>query len=364
MEVRSPQVPIKRYTRALQPYERLEEEWATFNELPVEGMVVCSSGSAALHLALEAFRLPPGSEVLVPDYTMVACARAVTLAGLTPVFVDCGDDLNLDVELVAKEVGGVNSVGVVMAVHVYGRRCDMDALDFSCLKGGDETLIVEDLAEAHGVRPHLGTDAACWSFYRNKVVAGEEGGAVWFRDPSHAALARCLRSMGFTDAHDYTHVARGWNYRMSNLHAQPISESLLAYSNNVYARRAMELLYDAACPAEWRMPARDVPWVYDVRIPGMTAAEQNEIVRRLNGLGIAARHAFKPMTMQEEYQFKCRRVHGQWTPSGAECVTRAEVASREVIYFPLDRGNAGSVKTCFDVCKQVLDGQKAGQATQ
>lgn len=347
MEVRSPQVPIKRYTRALQPYERLEEEWATFNELPVEGMVVCSSGSAALHLALEAFRLPPGSEVLVPDYTMVACARAVTLAGLTPVFVDCGDDLNLDVELVAKEVGGVNPVGVVMAVHVYGRRCDMDALDFSCLKGGDETLIVEDLAEAHGVRPHLGTDAACWSFYRNKVVAGEEGGAVWFSNPEHAKLARCLRSMGFTDAHDYTHVARGWNYRLSNAHAQLISESLLAYGNSICLRRRLEEMYDRHCPDAWRMPARVCPWTWDLRIPGLVRGKQALIVAALNQIGVAARMGFFPMSLQQEYK-TCRLVG-----SG-----KATKAADEVFYLPLSPGmplgTAEGVVQIFDTIQQEL----------
>lgn len=90
----------------MEAYQRLEKEWAEFNGLDSAGMVACSSGTAALHLALEAFRLPPGSEVLVPDYTMVACPRAVAMAGLTPVFVDCDKRLLMDLQLLEKLLRG------------------------------------------------------------------------------------------------------------------------------------------------------------------------------------------------------------------------------------------------------------------
>ena len=59
--------------RELEPYEQLELKFAKWNRLDPEGMVACSSGTAALHLALEAMQLPQGSQVIVPDLTMVAC---------------------------------------------------------------------------------------------------------------------------------------------------------------------------------------------------------------------------------------------------------------------------------------------------
>lgn len=82
--------------RELEPYEQLELRFAEWNELPPEGMVACSSGTAALHLALEAINDKPAGEVIVPDLTMVACPRAVVLADKTPKFVDCNDQLLME----------------------------------------------------------------------------------------------------------------------------------------------------------------------------------------------------------------------------------------------------------------------------
>lgn len=350
-----------------QAFELFEEAFARWAR--VRNVVGCASGTAALHLALEALGLPPGSEVIVPTFTMIACARAVTLAGLTPVFVDCKEDLNLNPNLVSRALeenlrGPVSTVRALLAVHVYGRRCNMNffcgdpccppkyRLDNNLDVGSEKWLhdlrVVEDLAEAHGVAPHPRTDAACWSFYRNKIVAGEEGGAVAFAGRDAAARARSLRSLGFTEAHDFTHIPRGHNYRLSNVHAALLLKSLRAWGRNVHGpggRKEIESWYDAACPPEWRMPPRDVCWVYDLRVPGMTAEQQGRAVRALQEAGIEARHAFKPMHLQEEYRH-CRRVGGEV----------AERAAREVIYLPAKPGavTEGTARLAFDVLGRVL----------
>lgn len=315
----------------MEAYEHLEQEFGRWTG--VENVVACASGTAALHLALEALQLPPGSKVIVPDYTMIACARAVTLANLTPVFVDCGKDLLMDPDLVdgllendrlLKDFTEEDYEGVkaIMAVHVYGRRCNMEAIHE--LAGKYDLTVVEDMAEAHGVRPHPETDAACWSFYKNKIVAGEEGGAVAFKSTWHQTLAQSLRCLGFTAKHDFRHGPRGHNYRMSNAHARLIIDSLRQVTRNLERRRRQEAAYDSLCPSEWRMPPRDAPWVYDLRIPGLDSDRQDAIVAALNQQGVAARHGFKRMTCQEEY----------FVPGMG--FTEAAKASREVIYLPLD----------------------------
>ncbi len=314
----------------MQAYERLEQEWAAFNGLDPAGMVACSSGTAALHLTFEAFRLPAGSEVLVPDYTMVACPRAVALAGLTPVFVDCGDDLLVKPGLLTTHV---------LFVHVYGRRVRIG--EFGLDPGG---YVVEDLAEAHGVRPHEETDAACWSFYKNKIVAGEEGGAVWFRNAEHAAFARQLRSLGFTDAHDYDHVPRGCNYRLANALAELIRMDLSGKRAEWQGfRRKIEAWYDAACPPEWRQPDRDAVWVYDVRVPGWTRDRVLAAVRALRAAGVEARPGFLPMSAQQEF-WKCRGTGNE----------NAERASNEVLYLPVQPGTTtpGLVDRAFAVLRE------------
>lgn len=319
-----------------EPYQQLEQEWATFNDLDPAGMVACSSGTAALHLALEALGLPRGSKILVPDFTFVSCARAVTLAGLVPQFVDCRDDLLMDPGVACREMA--RQPESVMAVHVHGRRCDMDWI----AKGANTTgtWLIEDLAQAHGLRPHPDADAACWSFHRTKVVCGEEGGAVWFRDPGRAKLSRCLRSCG--QLGNYIHAPRGHNYRLANLLAAPILRSLRNYQFNLEARRRAEAEYDARCPEEWRMPPRDVPWVYDLRVPGLL--KQAKVVRALNEAGISARCGFIPMTRQEEYR----------RPDNPP-LTGADRVALEVFSLPLSPGiTAETARRAFETIRVTL----------
>src|SRR6266566_4171996 len=104
--------------------ERFEREFAAYNG--VAHGVACSSGTAALTLALRALGIGPGDEVLVPEFTMIASAWAVTYTGATPVFADCGDDLNIDVALMAQKI--TPRTKAIMPVHIHGRRCDMDAI--------------------------------------------------------------------------------------------------------------------------------------------------------------------------------------------------------------------------------------------
>ena len=334
--------------------EEYKEFEAAFGRwVGIENVVGCSSGTAALHLALECLGIPQGSKVIVPDFTMVACPRAVTLAGMEPVFVDCGNDLLIDIdaldEACAKEGATGKGVRAIMPVHVYGRQCDMGAIIDLATKY--DLCVVEDLAEAHGVSPHPGSDAACWSFYRNKIIAGEEGGAVAFRNAGAADLARELRSLGFTNQHDFRHTPRGHNYRLSNVHARLIRNSLDTVGTTLHFRRQIEAQYDALCPVEWKMPPRLAPWVYDIRIPSLTEEKQSLLVRALKDCCIEARHAFKPMSCQEEYEY-CPT----YPAIGAS--SKALIASREVLYLPLTLGTvSGSVaERAFTTIHRALRG--------
>lgn len=300
---------------------QLEHDFAKW--MGVENTVACSSGSAALHLALEALELEEGGECICPDFTMIACARAISLARLTPVFVDCRDDLNINPDLVEEAITAKTQA--IMVVDVYGRSCNTDAIADIAAKYG--LPIIEDMAEAHGVYPDPRTDVAVWSFYRNKIVHGEEGGMCSFKNKLDAELARSLRSLGFTNQHDYTHIPRGWNYRLANTLASLIQDSLIQYKQNAECRKNAVQLYDEVCPSMWRMPKRDANWVYDLCIPHLTTQKQDKIVQTLRKIGIEARHGFKPMHTQPEYS-DCRCVkQGGWSI--------AEVASREMIYLPL-----------------------------
>jgi dTDP-4-amino-4,6-dideoxygalactose transaminase len=187
-------------------------------------------------------------------------------------------------------VNFVRGAAAVMLVHIYGRRATA---------GWPVVPVIEDLAEAHGLKPQTTSVAACWSFYKNKIVGGEEGGAVLFNHRGAAKQARKLRNMGFNDAHNFYHLPRCMNYRLSNANAELILDSLSRYEDNLAKRRKRESLYNDLVPKEWQMPSRDAPWVYDLLLP---AGVDNEyVVNSLNAKDVEARVGFKPMSIQPEY---------------------------------------------------------------
>lgn len=314
----------------MEPYQILEREFAKFIKFPPENVVACSSGTAALHLALESLNIPRHSHIVLPDYAMIACARACTLAGVNPVFVDCKDDLTIDPKEVKKlwkgKVVRSSSIFGIMAVHTYGRSCDMDAL--ADIADRRTVYLIEDQAESHGLPVHPRTDAACWSFYKNKIIAGEEGGMVAFRQKGFAGKARMLRCLGFTAAHDYSHVPRGHNYRLANCLAERIRASLYVYDLRAqYRWDSWNALEDALNPPNrgLRLPA--APWVYWLRVEG-----RDEKIRRLREVGVPVRYGFKPISSQEEYRGGGKKPHLRNPKSYA--------AGREVLYLqlPMTRG--------------------------
>ncbi len=315
----------------MQPYEQLEKDFGAW--AGVKNVVACSSGTAALHLALEAVLGPPPTglpycsefqHVIVPDYSMIACARSVSLSGRMPVFADCYDhDLLIDPESIKARI--TPRTRAIMAVHNYGRRCDMKQIHDIASHYG--LRVIEDLAEAHGIAPHHLTHAACWSFYRNKIVGGEEGGAVSFPNTNYAALARSLRCLGFTQAHDYRHIPRGHNYRLANSLATLILKSLGNVEANIALRFAQIESLNAFIPTCWRLPHRLAPWVYDLRITGMSLGDQERVIHALHDEGIAARYGFYPHSLQEEY-LNQENSSFSYNP-------HAKRAKREVIYLPI-----------------------------
>lgn len=309
----------------MQVFERLEKEWGEY--VGMDHVVGCSSGTAALHLAIEALKLPLGSRVGVPSLSMIAVPRAVVLAGHIPVPIPCRDDLNIDPTSIPRDVDAL------VVVHTYGRRCDMDAV-FSYTS----VLVIEDLAEAHTIMPDRRSFAACWSFYQNKIVAGEEGGAVGFNKEVHESsitLCRSLRCLGFTEDHDFWHRPRGHNYRLSNSHAQLILDSLHDIEWNVDTRNRLIEICDTLVDDDLKMPVRQSPWVYDVKTPWVKTWEgQTQLVKQLQTLIPGVRHCFKPVWVQEEFNFLITDTIPSLTYSKDQAVNDCR-RSQQTIYLPL-----------------------------
>jgi perosamine synthetase len=270
---------------------RFEREFAAYNG--VAHGVACSSGTGALTLALRALGVGPGDEVLVPEFTMIASAWSVTYTGATPVFVDCADDLNIDVSRIEGKI--TPRTKAIMPVHVYGRRCDMDAI--MRLAHEYNLRVVEDSAEAHSVRP-VG-DIACFSLFGNKIITAGEGGISVTDDAHLAAQMAHLRAMAFSEKHDFIHRKLAYNFRMTNLQAGVALAQLERIDDILAARKRIELHYDqglADVDGITRMPPRDVLWMYDV-----LAEDRDELMAYLEQDGIETRYFFQPMSRQPMY---------------------------------------------------------------
>ncbi|MEU6966926.1 DegT/DnrJ/EryC1/StrS family aminotransferase [Kitasatospora aureofaciens] len=274
------------------PYvRRFEEAFAEYNG-SAHG-VACSSGTAALTLALRALGVGPGDEVIVPEFTMIASAWAVTYTGATPVFVDCADDLNIDVARIEERI--TPRTRVIMPVHVYGRRCDMAAV--MDLAHQYNLRVVEDSAEAHGVRPT--GDIACFSLFANKIITAGEGGICLTDDPRLAGQLAHLRAMAFTTDHSFLHKKLAYNFRMTAMQAAVALAQTERLDEILAARREIERRYDQGLkdvPGLTLMPPRDVLWMYDLR-----TERRAELREFLAAEGIETRLFFQPMSRQPGY---------------------------------------------------------------
>ena len=151
-----------------------------------------SSGTAALSLVLRAAGIGPGDEVIVPAHTFIASALGAVHAGATPVLCDVDEATGL-IDPEAARAAITPRTAAIVAVHLYGQMCDMDAIGE--IAKSDGLFVLEDAAQAHGAvykgrRAGSLGDAAAFSFYPSKNLGAlGDGGAVCTDDEMLAARA-------------------------------------------------------------------------------------------------------------------------------------------------------------------------------
>jgi dTDP-4-amino-4,6-dideoxygalactose transaminase len=232
--------------------EQFESEFASYCE--VEHCVGVASGTAALSLILRASGIGPGDEVIVPAHTFIASALGVAQAGATLVLCDVQADTGLiDPESVASLIGP--RTAAIIAVHLYGQACDMDALAGLARPRG--ILVLEDAAQAHGARYRdravgsLGA-AAGFSFYPSKNLGAlGDGGAVCTDDATLADRVRRLRNLGQRGKGE--HVEIGYNERLDGLQAALLRVKLPHVDAWNAARREHAAHYRALLPDHVRV---------------------------------------------------------------------------------------------------------------
>lgn len=219
-----------------EPYERrFAEAFALFHSVPY--CTPTCHGSSALVIALEALGVGPGSEVLVPGLTWVACASAVASIGAVPVLIDIDAD-TLCMSLDAAEAAIAPRTAAIMVVHLFCSAVDLDG--FVALSDRHCIPLVEDCSQAHGARwrghpvGSFGTVAA-FSFQQTKLMTAGEGGATLTSDADLYARMQQLRAdgrryvaeprRGYLDLEEVGAV-QGHNYCLSEFHAALLLDAL------------------------------------------------------------------------------------------------------------------------------------------
>jgi dTDP-4-amino-4,6-dideoxygalactose transaminase len=195
-----------------------ESRWASW--MSTAHAVSCSSGTAALHMALVALGIRSGDEVLVPSHTFASTALAVLHAGAVPVFCDAAVDHTIDARSLDALITPRSKA--IIVVHLYGVVCDMDRVNEVARRHG--LALVEDCAqcvggELRGRKAGSLGDVGCFSFSQGKhICTGGEGGMIVTNDDALAKTCRSLRDYGREqEGSGAAHVRAGFNNRMTEI---------------------------------------------------------------------------------------------------------------------------------------------------
>jgi dTDP-4-amino-4,6-dideoxygalactose transaminase len=304
--------------------DAFESEFAL--EVGARHAAALSSGTAALHLALQLVGVGPGDEVICPSLTFIASANPILYQGARPVFVDSErTSWNLDPGLLAQELDDAARRGrlpkAVVLVHLYGQSADVDRVLEACQRHG--VPLIEDAAEALGATykgrsPGTFGVLGVYSFNGNKIITTSGGGMLVSADADLVARARFLATQARDPAPHYQHSVVGNNYRLSNILAAIGRGQLRVLKDRVAKRRRTYAFYREALgafPGLTLMPeaAYGTPthWLTVVRIdPRAFGATRDDVRLRLEAQNIEARPVWKPLHLQPVFA-GCRRVGGR-----------------------------------------------------
>lgn len=296
----------------------------------VSHVFATSSGTAALHLALEALGVGAGDEVIVPSLSFVATANAVSYTGAVPHFADVDEwTLGLDPralkvhmddacvmqagECRTKATG--RRVAAIIVMHSFGHPAEMDAI--AEVAGQWNVPLVEDAAEAlgssYGGKPAGSLSrVAALSFNGNKIATAGGGGAVLTND---AAVAARVRHLGSTAKQphkwEYVHDETGFNYRMPSLNAALLLAQVERLPDFIKRKRQLAARYAATfCSVSGadfmgQPPgARSNYWLNTIRLAIKAREERDAVLEVLIADGILARPVWEPLHHLPMYQ-KC-----------------------------------------------------------
>ena len=263
------------------------------------------NGLDALMLALKAFDIGKGDEVIVPSNTYIATALAVTYVGGKPVFVEPKlETFNIDPLRIEEAI--TPKTKAIMPVHLYGQTCDMDPI--MNIAKRHNLKVIEDSAQAHGAiykgkKAGSFGDASGFSFYPGKNLGAlGDGGAVVTNDKELAQKVRYLGNYG--SDYKYHHIYKGNNSRLDELQAAFLRVKLPYLDHMNEDRRRIADIY----LKEIRNEKIDLPVVEGDMIPvwhifAIRCRDREALEHYLSNAGIGTnKHYPIPMHLQECYK--------------------------------------------------------------
>ncbi|MEM2945616.1 MAG: DegT/DnrJ/EryC1/StrS family aminotransferase [Candidatus Hadarchaeum sp.] len=288
---------------------RLEQEFA--EKYGVKHAFASTSGTSAIHLAVAALDLEPGSEIITAPVTDMGTIIGIIYQGCVPIFADWRvNTFNMDPEDVERRI--TEKTRAIIVVHLFGNPCDMDKIMGIARRHG--LPVIEDCCQAYCTyykNKLVGTigDIGCFSMQQSKHVAAGEGGMTITNDDEYAMRANLFRDKGWESRGKWgprAYTFLGMNYRMNELTAA-VGLAQLRKVDRVVKRRhelgslLSELIKDipGIIPAPVTEGGYHSYWEYPFKIAGSDA---EGFVKALIGEGIPASYGYtgKPIYLCTE----------------------------------------------------------------
>lgn len=315
--------------------QEFEEELKRF--LNAQYVVAVNSGTSALHLALEAIGIGKDDEVILPSFTFVATAQAVSQTGASPVFCDVTENsLNADPEDIEERIS--KKTKAIIVVHYRGMPCDMDKIMYLAKK--HSLRVIEDAAHAFGStykgrRTGSVGDITCFSFDPIKNITCGEGGAIVVHKEQLYKKLLTKRQLGIDKdtwsryrnkrSWKYDVLEKGYRYHLNNINAAIGICQLKKYKKLIRAKLSIVRQYDEAfsnidglriIPTDYEQTAI---FMYVIRI----LKNREGFIRALNSKGISTGIHYLPC-----HQFTFYRNRKIKLPI-------TEMLSKQVVTLPL-----------------------------
>lgn len=306
----------------------------------VKRAVACQSGTAGIHLALNVLGVEPGDEVIVPTLTFIAAVNPVKYLGAEPVFMDCDDTLNMDMdkleEFLENECEYIDGkvinkktkkqIKAIVTVHVFGNPVNMEKL--MEIKEKYNLKLIEDATEALGsfylegkyANRHCGTigDIGVFSFNANKIITTGGGGMVVSNNQELLDRVAFLGVQAKTNPLYFIHDEIGYNYRMTNIQAAFGTDQIDRLEDfiktkienyNIYKVEIEKIKGLRILP--FKEGTRSNHWFYSIIVDEKAyGMDRDELLKRLNDANIQSRplwgliHKQKPYLNNQGYKIE------------------------------------------------------------